>query len=153
MNIDSDKKNSEDLDEQGPGNLDAKTQAAINKDLISNHSSAKHDDTRIKLFEVAVKKAICALLAFGSLLAGVVIAYIVLLFCRPESIPSNFWHIPTLVGFITISILVSLLRFTSNFGNFTQTERKADKEQSGLNTVTLDFVDKLISIIDKRNGN
>lgn len=153
MNSSFDEDDIEDIDEKDPGYLDAKSQADINKRLIANHSSAKHDAARIKLFEAVVSKAIWALGGFGFLLTVVVVAYIVLLFCRPESIPSNFWHIPTLVGFITISILVSLLRFTSNFGNFTQTDRKSDKEQSGLNTATLDFVDKLISIIDKRNGN
>lgn len=142
----------EDVDEKDSGDLDAKTQAAINKELISSHSSAKHDATRIKLFENAVGKAIWALGAFGLLLTGVVVSYIVLLFSRPEVIPGNFWHIPTLVGFITISILVSLLRFTSNFGNFTQTERKSDKEKSGLDAATLDCIDKIVNIIDKRKG-
>lgn len=145
----------DDLDETSPGDISSDRIVDINQDLRAKLSSDKHDDTRIKLFDKAASNAILAFWIFAILLGVVVLSYIRLLFCNPESIPSNFWHIPTLVGLITVSILVSLLRFTSNFGNFTQGDKKSNnsnEEKSGMDNATLNVVDKLISIIDRRNG-
>lgn len=117
-----------DVDETDAGNLPEGKKVSINSDLKSKVRSDKHDDVRIKLFETVVTSAVVALRAFIVLLAGVVIVYLALLVNNSKDVPNNFWHIPTLVSLITVSILISLLKFTSSFGSFISDDSKGKQE-------------------------
>lgn len=97
-----------------------------NVQLSDNKQQIDLDETRVKLFDYAIKWAIKILISVVATLLITVLVYLYLLLCPTKEIPSNFWHIPLLLAFMASTILSVILTLTARFGE----KRKPNDEGS-----------------------
>lgn len=127
-------------------NKDSRTEVA-NEQLHHATIRQKLNDARIEAFKDSIRKGMYIVTALIVLLFITIITYLlIIMWVGKEQIPSDFWHIPLMLAFMSSTILSVILIQTAKFGAL---DNKAKDEQETSLNQNIPLLKELGDFIEK----